>query len=160
MADEETKTFIMENARFIFRNFRGKEGRYNKEGERSFGILLPDDIAQDMLDDGWTVKYLNPREEGDEPKPFIRVKVRFDIRPPRVVLLTSTTRTQLDENSIEILDWADVKNVDIIAKGSYWSANGKTGWTPYLQTLFVTIEEDYLEKKYSYYQELGEEEPF
>jgi hypothetical protein len=148
MADN-TKTFMVEDARIIFRNFAGKEGQYNREGDRIFSVVLPEDVAITMLEDGWNVRYLAGREEGEEDTPYISVGVRFDIRPPRVVLLTSTARTQLDEKSVEILDWADIKTADLIARGYDWNVNGKTGTKAYLQSLFVTIEEDPLERKYA-----------
>src|SRR3954466_14802410 len=103
MADE-VKTFMVEDAPIIFRNFSGREGQYNREGDRNFAVILTEDVAQQMLKDGWNVKYLDPREEGDEPTPYISVSVNFKNRPPRVVLLTSTSRTQLDEDSVEVLD--------------------------------------------------------
>lgn len=160
MPEQEVKSFMIEDARIIFRNFSGKESQYNRKGARNFAVVLPDDIAEEMLADGWNVKYLDAREEGDTDTPFVQVTVRFDIRPPRVVMLTSTTRTQLDENSVEILDWADIKTVDLIARGHFWSNNGKEGWKAYLQSMFVTVEEDALEKKYANYYPSEEEEPF
>lgn len=149
---EQAKTFMVEDARIIFRNFSGKEGQYNREGDRNFAVVLDPDTAAAMLVDGWNVRQLDPREEGDDPTPYVSVSVNFNNRPPRVVLLTSTTRTQLDEASVEILDWADIKNVDLIARGYEWSVNGKSGVKAYLQSLFVTIEEDALERKYSVHE--------
>lgn len=148
MADS-AKTFMVEDAPIIFRNFAGKEGQYNREGDRNFAVILPPEIAVQMLKDGWNVRYLEGREEGEEDTPYIQVAVNFKNRPPRVVLLTSTTRTQLDEESVEILDWADIQTADLIARGYDWSVNDKTGTKAYLQSLFVTIEEDALERKYS-----------
>jgi hypothetical protein len=148
MADS-AKTFMVEDAPIIFRNFAGKEGQYNREGDRNFAVVLPNEIAVQMLNDGWNVRYLEAREEGDEDTPYISVSVNFKNRPPRVVLLTSTSRTQLDEDSVEILDWADIQTADLIARGYDWDVNGKTGTKAYLQSLFVTIEEDALERKYS-----------
>jgi hypothetical protein len=146
---DEAKTFKIEDATIVFRNFAGKEGQYNREGERNFCVILPEDVGAQMLADGWNVRHLDPREEGDVPTPYIAVSVNFNNRPPRVVMLTSTTRTQLDESSVEILDWADYKTVDLIARGYDWSVNGKSGTKAYLQSLFVTIEEDELERKYA-----------
>ena len=151
MADS-AKTFMVEDARIMFRNFSGKEGQYNREGDRNFAVVIPDEIADQMVLDGWNVRQLDPREEGDDPTPYVQVSVNFNNRPPRVVLLTSTTRTQLDESSIEILDWADFKTVDLIARGYEWSVNGKSGTKAYLQSLFVTIEEDALERKYAVHE--------
>jgi hypothetical protein len=148
MADQ-AKTFMVEDARIIFRNFAGKEGQYNREGDRNFAVVLPMDIAVKMLEDGWNVRYLEAREEGDEPTPYISVAVNYNNRPPRVILLTSTSRTQLDEKSVEVLDWSDIKTADLIARGYDWVVNGKSGTKAYLQSLFVTIEEDALERKYA-----------
>ena len=146
---DEAKTFMVEDARIIFRNFAGKEGQYNREGDRNFAVVLPEDVASEMLADGWNVRYLQPREDGDVPTPYISVAVNFTNRPPRVVLLTSTARSHLSEDTVEVLDWADIQKADLIARGYDWEVNGKSGTKAYLQSLFVTIEEDELERKYA-----------
>jgi hypothetical protein len=148
---EQPKTFMVEDAFIRFSNFEGKEGRFNQKGQRNFTIDLPRDVAEQMLLDGWNVNFYTPQnaDEGFEPIPIIRIGVRFDIRPPRITLLTSTSRTQLDESSVEVLDWADIKTVDLIANGYDWDVNGKTGTKAYLQTMFITIQEDALERKYA-----------
>jgi hypothetical protein len=145
---DEAKTFMVEDARIIFRNFAGREGPYNREGDRNFAVVLDHSTAQQMLEDGWNVKYLDAREDGDEPTPYVQVSVNYKNRPPRVVLLTSSSRTQLDEKAVDVLDWADIKTADLIARGYEWAVNDKTGVKAYLQSLFVTIREDALEQKY------------
>lgn len=146
---DEVKTFMVEDARIIFRNFSGKEGQYNREGDRNFAVILDDKTAEQMLKDGWNVKLLSAREEGEPDTPYIQVSVNFNNRPPRVVMITSTARTNLDENSVSVLDWAEIKTADLIARGYEWTVNGKSGVKAYLQSLFVTIEEDALERKYA-----------
>src|SRR5262245_6783525 len=148
MADQ-AKTFMIEDAQLIFRNFSGEEGQYNRKGDRNFSVIIPDDIAKEMEADGWNVRYLRPREEGDSETPYIQVSVSFKVRPPRVVMITSNARTALNDDTIEVLDWADFKTVDLIARGYDWNVNGKTGVKAYLQSLFATIEEDALERKYA-----------
>jgi hypothetical protein len=148
MADE-AKRFIVEDATIIFRNFTGKEGQYNREGDRNFAVILDEKVASSMLEDGWNVKYLTPREEGEVPTPYIQVSVNFNNRPPKIITITSAGRTPLDEGSVEILDWADIRLADLIARGYEWTVNGKSGVKAYLQSLFVTIEEDELERKYA-----------
>lgn len=146
---EEVKTFMIEDAQIIFRNFSGKEGMYNREGDKNFSVVLPDDLAAQMEADGWNVKYLKPREEDDTPTPYIQVAVNFANRPPRVVMITSTARTNLDDGAVAVLDWAEFRTVDMIGRAYDWVVNGKTGTKAYLQSLFVTIEEDALELKYA-----------
>jgi hypothetical protein len=145
-------TVVVEGARIIFRNFAGKEGQFNREGDRNFAVVLDPEMAATLDADGWNVKQFNPRdddEEGVEPGFYLPVSVKFDIRPPRVVLITSRGRSNMDERSIEMLDWADIINVDMIVSPYHWNVNGKTGIKAYLQSLYVTIEEDALERKYA-----------
>jgi hypothetical protein len=151
MADE-AKTFMVEDARLIFRNFSGKEGPYNREGERAFSVVLDPETAEKMLEDGWNVKFLQPREEDDGPTPYIEVAVSFKNRPPRVILITTNSRTQLSESSVEVMDWADIQTVDLISRGYEWTVNGKSGVKAYLQSLFATIREDPLEQKYKIHE--------
>lgn len=151
----QDNTVLMEGVRIIFRNFAGREGPYNREGDRNFAVLLDDTIAQTLLDDGWNVKTLKPREDdeadNEAPQPYLPVALKYSekVRPPRVVLITSRGRTNLDEAGIEMLDWADIKNVDLIVRPFHWNVNGKTGIRAYVQSIYVTIEEDALEIKYA-----------
>jgi hypothetical protein len=149
MAREEAKTFMVEDADLIFRNFSGKEDQYNKEGNKNFAVLLDPETAATLADDGWNVKMLKVQEEGDEPQAYIPVALRFDIMPPTVIMITSTGRLRLDEETVAILDWSNILTVDLIVRAYTWEVNGKTGTKGYLKSMYVTIEEDELEKKYA-----------
>lgn len=146
---EQAKTCTIEDARIIFRNFSGKEGQYNRQGDRSFAVILTPDLAKALTRDGWNVRSLQAREEGDEETPYIQVSVNYKNRPPKVVMITSTARTHLSDDTIEVLDWADIQTVDLIIRGYDWDVNGKTGTKAYLQSMYITIEEDELERKYA-----------
>lgn len=139
---------VLENRRILFRNFEGLEGRFNAKGNRNFNVILEPEEAQAMAEDGWNIKYLQPREEGDEPLPRLEVTVKFGKIPPRIILITSKGKTQLDEDMVKILDWAEIENVDMIVRPYEWDVNGKTGVKAYLKSIYVTIREDELEKKY------------
>jgi len=147
-------TVVMEGVRLVFRNFTGKEGQYNREGDRNFGVVIPDNIAERMLADGWNVKYLKPRDEdeGEEeaPTPWLPVKVGYGKgRPPKIMMVTDRGRTALDEETVDTLDWADITNVDLIVRPYHYEVNGRTGISAYVQSMYVTIEEDELERKYA-----------
>lgn len=145
---QQDNTVLMEGVRIIFRNFAGKEGQYNREGDRNFAVVLDEKTAKDMLDDGWNVKVLAAREEDDTETPYLPVSVNFKGRPPRIVMVTSRGRTTLGEEMVEMLDWADILNVDLIVRPYAWDVSGRTGIKAYLQTMYVTIQEDALEMKY------------
>ena len=143
---------MMEGVRIIFRNFAGKEGQYNREGDRNFAVLLDETVATAMAEDGWNIKWLKPREDDEDdatPQAYLPVSVNFKGRPPRIVLVTSRGRTNLDESTVETLDWVDIVNVDLIVRPYEWTVNGKSGIKAYLQSIYVTIDEDPLELKYS-----------
>lgn len=148
---KQDNTVLMEGVRIIFRNFAGKEGQYNREGDRNFAVLLDEDTAKAMDEDGWNVKVLKARteEEGEEPQPYLPVTVNFRGRPPRIVQITSRGRTNISEDEVEILDWVDIVNVDLIVSPYEWTVNGKSGVKAYLQSMYITIEEDPLEAKYA-----------
>lgn len=142
---------ILEDVKIIFRNFSGKEGQYNREGDRNFSVILSPEQAKQMEEDGWNVKYLKPRDEDDEPTPYIQVAVNFKgkARPPRVVMISSRGRTTLGEEDVSILDWTENKQVDLIFRPYEWAVNGSSGVKAYLQSIYVTIIEDELEIKYA-----------
>jgi hypothetical protein len=152
-------TVMVEGGRMVFRNFTGRAGKFNQEGERGFAIVIPEELGQRLLEDGWNVKWFKPREdeeEGDPTECYLPVVIKYrdrkgePVRPPRIVMITSRGRTNLDEHSVETLDWVNVLNVDLIVRPYPWGPiNGKYGITAYLQSLYVTIQEDPLEMKYA-----------
>ncbi|MBP5596581.1 MAG: hypothetical protein J6Y02_14440 [Pseudobutyrivibrio sp.] len=139
----------IENARIMFRNFSGKEGRFNPPGRRNFCVLIDNQTtANKLVEDGWNVRYLKARDVEDDDQPYLQVAVRFDNIPPKIVLISGNGKTVLGESEISILDWADISNVDLIIRPYNYDVNGKKGVKAYLKTMYVTIEEDEFEKKY------------
>lgn len=144
----------VENARIIFRNFSGKPSKFNAEGKRNFCWIIEDsDVAADLKDIGWNVKYLNPRDPDDEPQPYLQIAVAFDNFPPNIWLVTGKKKTRLDEESVSVLDHAEIENVDMIIRPYTWEVNGKGGIKAYVKNMYVTIVEDEFEKKYHGFDE-------
>lgn len=148
--------FKIENARIGFRNFAGVEGKFNAAGNRNFSIFLPDEVAKSLESQGWSVKWLNPREEGDSPQAVINVKVQFGSYPPNILLIGANKQiTRLTEETIDILDYAELEMVDLIIRGYSWEVSGRTGIKAYLKTGAFTLRVDELMMKYS---ETGDKE--
>lgn len=146
---DDVKTFMVEDARLVYRNFSGAETMFKPEGTRSFSVVLDKATADRMVDDGWNVKCKVPQEPGDEEFCHIEVTVGYKSRPPKIVVITETSRTMLNEDTVGMLDWADIRTVDLISRAYAWEVGGKSGIKAYLQSMFVTIEEDALERKYA-----------
>ena len=142
------KNIVIENARIGFRNFSGKEGKFNPAGRRNFCVFLETDLAKELEEDGWNIRWLQPRDEAEEPQAYLQVAVSFDNIPPKIILVTKKSKTPLDETSVDILDWAEIDNVDLIIRPYNWDVNGKGGVKAYIKTMYVTIVEDEFESKY------------
>lgn len=150
MPDRSKDRIVMEDVRILFPNFQGKEEPgFNREGDRNFCVALPEDVAVRMANDGWNVKMLKAREEGDIPQAYLKVTVSYKVRPPQVYVVTSRGRTLIGEDTISMLDSVEYKMVDLIINPYNYNVNGSTGITAYLESLYVTIVEDPLALKYA-----------
>lgn len=158
MTYKQTNNIMIENARLIFKNFSGEESKFNRGGNKNFCVVLDPDMAQDLADEGWNVKYLRPREEGEESTPYLQVTVAYGNIPPKVIMIAGRNKTPLDSFSVGSLDYAEIKNVDLIIRPYHWEVNGKQGIKAYLKTMYVEIEQDAFASKYDFDED--EEVPF
>lgn len=139
------------NAKLHFRNFSGKESEMNREGDRNFCVEIDPDLAKEMIDDGWNIKQFKPREDDEVPPYYIQVKCVFKYRPPKIVLKSSSGDTNITEENVNILDWAEIEKVDLIFVKHRWTYGSRSGINAYLRTMYVTIAEDELESEYENY---------
>ena len=138
------------DARIVFRNFRGEGGPYNREGDRNFALVIPNnDIADELIKDGWNVKIKEAREEGDQPFIFLTVKVKFNDRGPHIYLKTGEAVNKLDEETVSCIDDIDIRSVNLDIRPYDWDINGKTGRTAYLQSMEIIQEIDRFAARYA-----------
>ena len=142
----ENRTLIIRDASLIFKNFAGKESEFNRDGKRSFSVVIEDaETAQEMIRDGWNLKPLKKRNEEDEQRWHLSVEVRYDNFPPRIVMRRNgRANVDLDEESVACLDYAHIRNAYVNINPSRWTVQGRGGIKAYLKSMIVDIEEDEL----------------
>ena len=138
----------IDDARIIYRNFSGVGSKFNREGDRNFYIVIPDqEMADALVNEGWNVKIKAPREDGDVPFMTLPVKVKFNDRGPNVYLQTGNRMNRLDEDSIACLDQIDIVSVDLDVRPYDWvlyegTKDEKRGRSAYLQSIKVVQDVD------------------
>lgn len=150
---EASPPFVMEDVRIIHRNFQGRKTEFNEEGKRNFSVVLPPHVAATLSEWGWNVKVpkARPGDDGDVVgDPFLPVEIGYKIRPPKIVMISSESkkRTHLGQHNVEVLDWVDIVKVDLTVRGRPWENAQGSGIKCWLQTMYITIEEDPLDAKY------------
>lgn len=152
MAAKRSKLTLMD-VRLLFRNFEGKEGMYNKEGDRFFHVALDEELGLELEAEGWNVKWLNSRDD-EPPLGHIQCALNFhpDRRPPKVVLITSRGKKQLDLETLMLADMVDIESADVLIGASHWEnpniGKGK-GIKAYANEVFITVRESELDLKYA-----------
>lgn len=133
----------IDDARIIYRNFKGEPSKFNREGDRNFALIIPnEDMANDLVDRRWNVKIKPPRDEDDSPFMYLPVKIKFNDRGPAIYLKSGNNVRKLSEDVVGLIDDIDILSVDMDIRPYDWEVNGKTGRTAYLQSMEVVQEVD------------------
>lgn len=146
----------IDDARITYRNFRGERGEYNRDGERSFALIIPNEEIKEALlnnksDAGasWNIKIRAPRDEDDTPFMYLPVKVNFNDRGPAVYLISGNNRRRLYEEDVARLDRISIAKVDLDI-APFDSVVQKVAYrTAYLRSIEVTQEVDRFEARWA-----------
>lgn len=134
----------IKSAKIVKRNFTGRAEEYNREGNRYFTIRIDDpNLAESLITDGWKIREGKKRNEDDDPRWFMDVKVAFnEYYPIKIYTYAGRTKRELTEENVATLDHAHIMNADMTIRARYWEVNGKSGYKAYLKVLHATLEED------------------
>ena len=138
----------IEDAKFVYStNFAGKEGPYNREGERSFNVAIPENLIEPLQADGWNIKFTKGTDEYPE-EPYLPVEVGFKYRPPEIVLIQEGKKTFISEPMAGILDSTEFESFDIVIRPYMYDVNGNKGVKAYLKTFYGNVPSDPIQAKY------------
>lgn len=140
----------IDDARIIYRNFAGIGSKFNREGDRNFAVIIPNqEIADELIEAGWNIKIKPPRDDQDMPFMYLPVKIKFNDRGPNVYLVTGDRRNPLNEETVGCIDDIDISSVNLDIRPYDWEVNGKAGRTAYLQAMEVIQEIDRFAARYA-----------
>lgn len=145
----------IDDARIVFKNFKGEASVYNRAGDRNFALVIPDsELADKLVEEGWNVKIKPPKDEGDDPFMYLTIKVKFNGRGPQVYLRTGDVVNELDEESVALLDKIDILSVNLDVRPYDWviqegTPDEKRGRAAYLQSIEVIQDVDRFAAKYA-----------
>ena len=162
----EPRTFKLRKRDLYFRNFRGINKFNSKDHRITLGIKLPEDVAEQMTEEGWYVRWTKVRDDAPEdihPIPWLQVTVNMDgQRPPQVNMIVGKTVTELTKETIGTLDAVAIDHMSIKVRAYDWDESDKYGAAAYCVGMNVFCDEDELESELREYmeEEDDEEEPF
>ena len=149
----------IDDARIVYRNFRGEGSKFNREGDRNFAVIIPDqEIADELIAKGWNVKIKPPRDEDDAPFMYLPVKVKYDEKDldeegnpkgPSAYLTSGNNMIKLNFHTISCLDDIDIACVNLDIRPDNWTMpNGSCGTSAYLQVINVIQDVDRFHSTY------------
>jgi hypothetical protein len=154
---------MIEGGRLIWRNFAGAAKTFTPEGKRTANVVLTEEMFHELGERGFNVKRKEPRNEGDDPLFVLEVEISYreGNRPPKIIMITSRGRTELDADTVGAIDFSIIRNADIIINPYNWTMNkGKpnetSGVKAYLEAAYITIEENALDEKYADLDDSGD----
>lgn len=140
----------IDDARIIYRNLSGTASKFNREGDRNFAVVIPNqEIADALIERGWNVKIKPPRDEEEEPFMYLPVKVKFNANGPHIYIVSGRSRRKLDEDLVGMIDDLEISSVNMDIRPYNWEVNGKTGTTAYLQSMEVIQNIDRFAARYA-----------
>lgn len=143
----EIKYIKLNHARFMKRNFTGKAiPPYNPEGSRNFLVVIPDDMADELRDEGWPIKHTKPNPDypEDDGLFYLQVQVGYAYNPPTIQRIIGDKSSYLNEPEVRILDNDRILDCKMILRSRYWGEHNEK-IKAYLRDMKVTVAEDQFE---------------
>lgn len=146
MALDRQTVLTIKDAHFKYRtNFGGSPDKYNKAGgKRYFNVIVPEDIVDKLIDDGWHVKETHPQDD-QAVEHYIKVIVNFNnFNPPKIWVKTPGGEPiRIYEDLAHELDSYHYLKIDQISIVPWITDKYNFDYPPaYLKSMYATIEDE------------------
>lgn len=152
---QSTNRLTFHNVELRRRNFSGVKDDFNERGNRQVLIVvgkqhaydLGFDSVTDMFNalkaDDWKVKRFNATDENNDPDMYFpATAVYYDRDKSSIFMKTGRNSRLLTEQTVGLLDSADIENTDVILSKHYYDSHGKQGYNVRIKSMEVTVIED------------------
>lgn len=154
---------IFENAQILFPNFSGREGRYNREGNRCFSIVVTDkngrpdaDLALQLKEDGWNIRerIINGEPTGEFYINGVNINYDYYIKPIISYISNGneiTLTPELLDNGIAAqLDGRGAEHYDVSIRPKTWErGDGSVGIKGYVDEMRIVAKKSLFASGYS-----------
>lgn len=141
---DERGRLLVDDVQIKWHNFSGKATDKNKEGDRNFDIIIPDEFVDGLLNEGWNVK--EKINQKGEIFHTLKVQVKyFDEKGAgcKAVMRTPDGNTEiLNPRTIGKLDRADIIKCDLDIRPRYWTYGKTSGKSAQADYIVVDIREN------------------
>jgi len=147
----------IENAsiKWGFSHFDGREDTFNDEGDHNFTVIIDsEEEAQRLMAEGWNIRTMEGREEGDPPEYLLKVKISYRFEAPPIFFLKGTRRFRADEADLADIKRATVQQIDVIITPKPWVHGRDTGVSAYVKEMYVKINESRFAQQYADYEDV------
>lgn len=151
---------IIQDAKVIFPNFSGREGRYNREGNRCFSVMVPDEkLAMQLKADGWNIKerVINDEATGEYYINGVNINFSYYIKPIIHYISNGNeielTEELLDSGIAAQLDGRGAEHYDISIRPKTWErSDGSIGIKGYVDEMRIIAKKSLFSAGTNYYE--------
>jgi hypothetical protein len=157
MADEQAwiPDIEIENAqiKWTFSHFDGREDTFNAEGDHNYTVIIPEDVAQKLLADGWNIRTMAGHEEGDPDEHLLKVKISFKYEGPKLFLIKGNRKFRIeDKRDLKDIRRDTCERIDLIIQPSRWVHGKDSGISAYTKELYATVRQNRFDEMYADYE--------
>lgn len=164
---------IIKDAIITNRNFEGREIKpYNSKGIRNFSLVIDNELAHILINDGWNVRFRKDTDPSDPENPgYLTVTVSYTNPKyiPKIIQIVYDSedkpkRIPLNENTIANIDSSEIKDIKVEVRPHKYDFDTKNGnmrgIKAYLQTMYFTLVKDPFEDEYGEFSSSEDILPF
>lgn len=146
----------IENAevKWGFSHFDGRADTFNDAGDHNFTLVIDPNEAKKLMDEGWNIRTLEGREEGDPPEYLLKVKISYRFEPPKIYLIKRNRKFRADEADLRDISRATCEKLDVIIQPSPWVHGRESGISAYVKEMYATVSESRFAENYADYEEV------